>query len=121
MDVGQAIIAAGVSVSQFRMIKAHQMQNRGMKVVDVDWILDGSVSKIVGGSINGAAFYASASEPDGESPVIMIAASARLAVDQLSGWCPPKLASTNHQSVFKKATLLQVGQQGSDRAVALIG
>jgi hypothetical protein len=46
--VGQAEIATSIAISQTLMVKPHEVQNRGVKVMDVDFVFGGVVTVIVG-------------------------------------------------------------------------
>src|SRR5262245_6194043 len=47
VDVGQTVIAATVTVGQFLVVQAQQMQNRGVQVMNVDAILDRVPAELV--------------------------------------------------------------------------
>ena len=48
MDIGQAEIAALETVGEFRVIKAQQLQQGGVQVVDVDLVFGGVEAELVG-------------------------------------------------------------------------
>src|SRR5262245_15537054 len=57
-NAGESIIEALVEVRQPRMIQAHQVQNRGMKVRDMTALLHRIEAEFVGGADRLAAFDA---------------------------------------------------------------
>ena len=74
VDVGQAEVAAGVTVGQPRVVEAQAVQHRGVQVVDVDRLLDGAEAELVGRAVNVAAVDAAAGHPHREAVVIVVAA-----------------------------------------------
>ena len=41
VDVGEAVVPAGVAVGDFLVVEAHQVEHGGIHVVHVDAVLDG--------------------------------------------------------------------------------
>src|SRR5436309_6523027 len=60
VNVGQPKIPAGVPVSELFVVKAEQMQERRVQIVDVNLVFDRLESEFVRGSVNRAAFDAAA-------------------------------------------------------------
>src|SRR5687767_14890924 len=73
-DVGEAEVAAGVAVGEFLVVEAEEVENGRVQVVDMDGILGGFETELVGGAVDGAAFDAAAGEPNGKAVGIVIAA-----------------------------------------------
>ena len=48
MDVGQTEVTTAITEGEFFMIQAHQMQNRGVQVMDVNFVFDSSKTEFVG-------------------------------------------------------------------------
>ena len=40
VDVGQPEVSTGVSIGELFMVQAHEVQDRGVEIVDVDSVLD---------------------------------------------------------------------------------
>src|SRR5262249_25772526 len=97
VDVGQTEVAAGIAVGQLGVVEAEQVQDGSVQVVDVDRLFDGLVAELVGCAVDMAALDATAGQPNGEAPVVVIAAVAGLAVDQLDRGRPAEFAAANHQ------------------------
>ena len=57
-DIRQSEIATGIAVSEFLMIKAQEVQHRGMEIMDVNRVFNGSKSELIGRTINMAALNA---------------------------------------------------------------
>src|SRR5262249_52448926 len=66
-DIGQAKIAAGVTISQAFVVEAQEVQDGGVQVVDVNTLFDGAVAELVGGAVDVAPLDAAAGEGDGEA------------------------------------------------------
>ena len=47
MDVGEAEVPAAITVSQTRMVKAHQMYDGRVKIVNVNQLFSRAKSKII--------------------------------------------------------------------------
>lgn len=62
MDVGEAEVAAGVTVGETGVVEAELIEDGRVEVVHVDLILNGFETEIVGGAVGDAAFDASAGE-----------------------------------------------------------
>ena len=63
-DVGQAEFAALELVGELRVVESHQVQDRGVEVVDFDGIFDDVVAEIVGPAERDARLDAAAGHPD---------------------------------------------------------
>ena len=48
VDIGQSKVAAAVTVGQLFVIEAHEVQHRGVKVVNVHTLFNGSKTEFVG-------------------------------------------------------------------------
>ena len=98
MHVGQSEIAAGVAVGEAFVVEAHQVQQRGVEIVDVDSVLDGSIAEVIRAAVGQAPFDAAAREPDGEAVMIVIAASGVAAADgNLDSGSPSEFAAAQHE------------------------
>ena len=86
------------------------MQNRGMKIVHVNALVDRIPAKLIGGTIREAATHATTGEPHGESKRMMIpTVGVTLARRGAAEFTPP-----DHKRIFQQATRLQIGQQARD-------
>ncbi len=71
--------AAFVGVHEAGVVDAHEVENGGVQVVDVQLVLDGAEAEVVGGADGGAGFDATARHPHREAGRIVVAAVAFLA------------------------------------------
>ena len=62
-DIGQTIVSTGVTVRQSLVIEAHQMQNGGMKIVNVDDVFCNVDAVDVGFSMGDTGLYAATGQP----------------------------------------------------------
>lgn len=73
-DVGQAVVATGVAVSQAFVVEAEKVQDRRVEVVNVDFVLHGAEAELVGHSVSRATFHSGSGEPRGKAEMIVVAA-----------------------------------------------
>ena len=74
MNVGQSIVASGVSIRELLVIKPHQVQDRCVQIVDVNPVLYGSTTKVVGRPVAHATLYPTASHPNRIAVMVMVSA-----------------------------------------------
>jgi hypothetical protein len=77
-DVGQTLIAAVVSNSQSSVIRAQQMQDRRVKVIDADSLVDGFHPEFIGGADGLTAANSAAGQPHCVAVRIVVATFAAL-------------------------------------------
>ena len=63
LHVGQAKIAASVAVSESFVIEAQQMQHGGVKIVDMERIMDSPIPQVIGPTIANASFDSTPGHP----------------------------------------------------------
>lgn len=73
MHVGQAEVSTAVAVGQSLVVQAHQVQDRGVEIVNVDGILGGHVAELVGVAVGEPTLHAASREPHREASAVMIA------------------------------------------------
>jgi hypothetical protein len=54
--VGQAEVAAGVTIRELLVVEAHEIEQGGVQVVDVNLVFDGLEAEVVGGAVDVASF-----------------------------------------------------------------
>jgi len=57
MHVGQSEISASMAVGKFFVVEAHQVEDRGVEIMDVDRFLGGFPAEFVGGAVYVPAFH----------------------------------------------------------------
>ena len=107
------------------MVEPHEVQDRRVKIVNVNFVLDGFVSELVGGSVNRSAFHASAGHPHGEAVVVVVPpvdlAGVGALLRQLNRRRPTELTSPQNESVLEQTPLFEVADQSRDRHVTFPG
>jgi hypothetical protein len=73
MHVGKSISSALVFKNQLFVINAHQMQNGGLKVVDMYRVFGHVVPEFIGFTITDPGLYPSSGHPGGKTTRMMIA------------------------------------------------
>ena len=73
MNIRKAKVATGMAVGESCVIQAHQMQHGGVKIVDGNGTLNSPEPEFVRGAVDGATSHATASQPAGESVMIVVA------------------------------------------------
>ena len=91
-------------VRQSLVIEAEEVENRGVKVVDVDDLFHGLMAELVGRPEAEAAFDACAGEPGGESFGVMVAALRAF----LKGWHATEFGGPDDERVVEQAAAFQV-------------
>ena len=56
MNIGKAVITARITIGKFLMLKAHEVKNGGMKVVNMNSIFDSGKPKFIGCTVTEIAF-----------------------------------------------------------------
>ena len=102
------------------MIEAEAVEHRRVEVVDVDLVGDGRGSELVGRAVDGAALDAAAGHDDGESLGVVIAAGVVVAV-LVFGGLAAEFAAPDDEGAVEETALLEVGEEGGERAVDLAG
>src|SRR6516225_3255589 len=125
VHVGQAEIAAGVAIGEALVIEAQEPEDSGVQIVNVDGMLDGTETEIVGGAMNLASLDAAAGQPHAETIVIVVAAIDAAGIGarsrQLHRRSSAKLAAPDQQRIVQHAALFQVFQKASDGLIAFPG
>ena len=110
MHIGEAEIATGMTEGEAFVIKAEQVEDRGVHVVHVHLVGDGVLPKLVGLAEAEAGFHTRTGEPLGEAAGVVIAAGAvALRVGRAT-----KLAAPPDEGVFEQAALFEILQQSGD-------
>jgi hypothetical protein len=72
MDIRQAEISSGVAIRELFVIKAHQLQHRGVQVMDMNSIFNRLISEFVRTAVGHSAFDATARHPDAEAMMVVV-------------------------------------------------
>ena len=110
-------MAVGVAVGEFFVVEAHQMQEGGVEVVNVDAVLHGLGTVIVGQAVSVAAADAATGQPDGESIGVVVAAG--VLAFALGGSSATEFAAEKNESILEHAAHFQIAEQRGDRLIDL--
>ena len=115
VDVRQPVVASLMAIGQSFVIDAEEVETGGVEVVDVNFVLHDSESKLIGGAIGETSFDAPTGHPNTEALLMVIAARggfrSRAGVVLLNHRRAAKFASPYHQSFVQHASLLQILNQ----------
>lgn len=112
MDVGETEVASAVVVGEALVVDAHEVEQRGVEVVEVDFVFGGVPTEVVSCPIDGASLHSATRETQGVAVGVVFST-----VCSLTGWRTTKFAAPNDESIFEKSTGLQVGEEGAHRLV----
>ncbi len=115
MDVGESVVAALEAVGELRVLEAEQVQDRGLKIVDMDRVFGCVETEFVGRTVDESGLDAATCEPDGKCVGVMIASVGLVALDHRSA---TKLAAPNDERVVEESPLFEVGDE---RGRGLVG
>src|SRR5688500_12501801 len=93
------------------MVDAEAVQDRGLQIVNVDWVLRDVIREVVGLADDNAGFNPTSREPDGKAPRMMIATVIICGKVPLTVRRPAKFASPDHECVIQKPALSQIANQ----------
>ena len=105
-----------MAIRQAGVIQTQDMQQRCMQVVHVDRILNGAITKLIGGTVRQSTAHAPARHPHGKSLRMVIAA-----VLVFRHRRPTEFGSPQYQRVFQEPTSSEVVEQARDRAIDFRG
>ena len=118
VHIGQPIVAALEAEGKSFVIEAQQVQDRGLQIVDVDFVFHDAEAQFVGLAVMQAGLHAAAGHPHRETIGVVIAAknvAARGAA--FAERRAAELAAADDQRVVEQAALLQISDQGGDRFI----
>src|SRR3954470_5055095 len=87
------------------------MEHGGVEIVNVDWVFDDVVTKVVRRAIDYPGFNAAACHPDAETAGMMIAAKIVLLDLTLGISGAPKFTAPDNECVIEKAALFEIFNQ----------
>lgn len=112
VHIGEAEVASGVVVGEALVIEAQEMENGGLKVVDVNLSLSDVEAEVVGFTV-GAGLGAAAGHEGGEGLRVVIAS--RFATQGWIGFdhgSAAEFASPDDEGFIKKAVSLEIFDEG---------
>src|SRR5262249_24293559 len=121
-DVRQTEVPTAVAIREFGMVDSHQMEDRGMQVVNVDGLIDDLEAKLVGGTVNISALDPTAGQPDGKAERVVVAAVLRSALSaDLGDGRATELRTADDQSILEQAASFEILDHRGTRSVGVFG
>ena len=116
VNIGQAEVAARVSIREPLVVEPEQMKDRGVQVVDVNLVVDGEIAVVVGLAVGEPRLHSSTRQPHGVTVRVVVAS-----VGSFAGRRSAELATPHHECFIPKPALAEVGQEPGDRLVDGMG
>jgi len=98
VDIGEAVVSAAEAEGEFFVVDAHEVEDGGVEVVDVDTVFDGAATEFIFGAVGEAGFDSATGHPGGEAVVIVVTA-----LGSFGGWGTSELPSPDDEGVFEQA------------------
>ena len=115
MHVGQTIVSPLEAESQFGVVKAQQVHNGRLEVVDMDGVFGDGESEFIGFAVVETAFDAAAGHPNRVAVRIMIAAqNFAFCGAPFAKGSSAKFAAPNNESFLQKTALFEVFDKSGD-------
>ena len=97
VDVGQSVISSAETVCQSFVIESHQVQDRGVKIVNVYDVVHRMPAEIIGCSVYHSPSYSRTGHPHREPKRMMLAT-----IITFSGWSTTEFTAPENQGIFEK-------------------
>lgn len=114
VNVGQAEVAPGVTAGQALVVDAHEVEDYGAEIANVDLVLDRDHAEFVDRVVVVAPVEAAASQPHGKAQVVMVR------FGPLRRGRASKLSAPDDQRLVEQSATSEVAQQGRNRAITLL-
>ena len=86
VDIGEPVVAAAVAVGEALVVEAHEVENRGVQVVDVDLVLHGVPAEVVGRTVDQPALWPYGAKRYGEAKRLPVFVRSSFGFSNGSGW-----------------------------------
>jgi hypothetical protein len=100
MNVREPVITPRIPEGEFLVIESQEMQNRGVKIMNMDGVFNGFETEIIRGAVDVPTFNAATGEPHGKTIVVVISAvhfpSVGTSLWQLDRRRSPEFATPHH-------------------------
>ena len=116
MHICETEVSSLISVGEAFVIETEKMEQGGVQVVNVDRIDRDVEAKIIGLTVNVSSLDATACQPHGEAPIVVVAS----VVSPLDHRCAPEFSAPDDERVFQHATAFQVHHQGGSTLVGVL-
>src|SRR5439155_20395616 len=97
VNIRQPEIASRVAISKFFVVEAQKLQDRGMQIMDVNYVFHCLEPKFIRGSMDSPALHPTASQPDGEAIRVMVTAIfGNSGIIELYRWSPSEFPTKDN-------------------------
>ena len=120
MDIGEAEIAPLKTKRQSLVIDPEAFQDRGIQIVNMNWILHDVVAVIIGRTITDPWLESTAGHPHGKAAAVMIATIIVVRKRALRIDCTSELAPKNNQRIFEQSALFQIHHKRRTRLIHIL-
>ena len=117
-DIGKAVVAAGVAIGEPGVVETHLVEDGGVEIVHVTFVLGDGVTVVVGLAIGDAAFEAAAGNPGAVD--IRVMSTAFEVGDNVAG-AAAKFSGPDDKGFVEHAAGLQIFQKGGNGLVDIFG
>lgn len=107
----EAVFAAFMVKRQLVVTKAEKMQNRGVKVAEVDLAFHGSASRIIGSSVDVTLLHSTPGQPEGEAAMIVTGFVLTVVGSQTR---TSKFAAPDNKRIVQQAAHFKILEQGGN-------
>jgi len=121
VHIGQPEVAAAEAEREPLVVNAHQVQDRGVQIVNMHPVLDGRETEFVRGPVPHPTPHTASGEPDGKPVMVVVATDVVRCTVELSGRRATEFASLHDQRLVQQPTIFQVLQQRRDGPIAMQG
>lgn len=118
-DVGEAEVSATGAVGELGVVDAHEVEDGGVDVVDVDGLVDDLPAEVVGGTVGDAAFDAATGEPHAEAVGVVVAASVGASASEFDYRGAAKLRAADDDGFVEEATSFEVFDECSEGLIGV--
>ena len=120
MDVGETEIATIVAVGKLLMIETQESENRGVEIVNMDFVFDCRSPELVGRAVNCSAANGATGKHGGESFRVVIATGVVVPVAVTDGFAS-EFTTPNDERAVEKIALFEIGDEGSQWLIDFAG
>ena len=117
VHIRQPEISALVAKRQFFMVDAHQVQNGGIQIMNVNGVLGDVVREVIRLAVLKTGLHTPASHPHRPTPRVMVTSVIFSCQRALAVHGASEFPAPDHQSVVQHAPTFQIGQERVTRLI----
>ena len=117
VHIREAVVPALKQVGELFVVNSHDVQDRGLQVVNMDGVFDDVVPEVVRGAVGDPRLYAAARDPAGETARVVITTVISCCQLSLRVIRSSEFAAPDDEGVIEQPALFEVGDQRVARAI----